>query len=210
MESSPVTFRYRVDNYAVVQLLTNLDISIGDTIAISDVGDGFDDETALVVALPPYQYTGTNTAGQLLYNNRVPMPLQVLYKNTGNDVVLGAVDPFGLVEWDNSCTWIDGQDIAAWLNITYLSEEDFLDQCAASANEFCWRRRQEAGYTDSLTTVPNGSVQLGTIQYGGALYRQRGSIDQFASFSDMGSQIPVTGLSPIIKQLLGVPRPALA
>lgn len=210
MESSAVTFRYRVDNYAVVQLLTNVDISVGDTVDISGVGDGFDDAAALVVALPPYQYTGTNTAGQLQYNNRVPMLLQVLYKNTGANATLAAVDPYGLLEWDNSCTWVDGQDIADWLHITYASDQDFLDQCAAAANEFCWRRRQEAGYTDSLTTVPNGSVQLGTVQMGGALYRARGSVEQFASFSEFGAVTAVTGLSPIIKQLLGIPRPALA
>ena len=52
--------------------------------------------------------------------------------------------------------------------------------CASAANAFCYRRRQEAGYVDSLTTSPSGDVTLGTIQYGGALYRQRGSIDVFA------------------------------
>jgi hypothetical protein len=39
--------------------------------------------------------------------------------------------------------------------------------------------------------------------YGGALYRQRGAIDQFASFTEMGTA-PVVGLSPVIKQLLGL------
>jgi hypothetical protein len=45
--------------------------------------------------------------------------------------------------------------------------------------------------------------------YAGALYRQRGAIDQFASFSDMGTAT-VSGLSPLIKQLAGIPRPAVA
>jgi hypothetical protein len=45
--------------------------------------------------------------------------------------------------------------------------------------------------------------------YGGALYRQRGSIDQFASFDPM-STASVVGLSPIIKQLLGIDRPQVA
>ena len=43
----------------------------------------------------------------------------------------------------------------------------------------------------------------------GAYYRQRGSIDQFSSFSEMGTA-PVVGLSPIIKQLLGNQRPQVA
>jgi hypothetical protein len=38
------------------------------------------------------------------------------------------------------------------------------------------------------------------------LYRQRGSIDIYASFTDAGSG-PVTGLSGVIKQLLGIDRP---
>jgi hypothetical protein len=57
--------------------------------------------------------------------------------------------------------------------------------------------------------VPSGDVKLGTIQYGGMLYRQRGSIDSFAQF-DTNAMNPVTGLSGVIKQLLGVDRPQVA
>ncbi len=60
-----------------------------------------------------------------------------------------------------------------------------------------------------MTTSPSGDVTLGTIMYGGALYRQRGSIDTFASFTEMGTA-PTTGLSPLIKQLLGIDRPQVA
>jgi hypothetical protein len=45
--------------------------------------------------------------------------------------------------------------------------------------------------------------------YAGALYRQRGAIDQFASFDGMSTAM-VTGLAPIIKQLLGIDRPQVA
>jgi hypothetical protein len=41
------------------------------------------------------------------------------------------------------------------------------------------------------------------------LYRQRGSIDSFASFDGMGGG-PVTGLNGVIKQLLGIDRPQVA
>jgi len=57
--------------------------------------------------------------------------------------------------------------------------------------------------------VPSQDVKLGTIMYGGALYRQRGSIDQFASFDQMGTT-SVVGLAPIVKQLLGIDRPQVA
>jgi hypothetical protein len=90
-----------------------------------------------------------------------------------------------------------------------VDETAFLTQCANSANNFIFRRRQESGYTDSLTTVPSGDVELATIMMGGSIYRQRGAIDQFASFSDMGNAT-ISGLSPLIKQLAGIPRPAVA
>jgi hypothetical protein len=93
--------------------------------------------------------------------------------------------------------------------VATVADQTFLTQCAAAANAFCYRRRQEAGYVDSLTNVPNGSVKLGTIQYGGMLYRQRGSIDDFASFNQTGATA-VTGLSGVIKQLLGIDRPQVA
>ena len=67
----------------------------------------------------------------------------------------------------------------------------------------------EGGYVDSLTTVPSQDVKLGTIMYGGALYRQRGSMDSFASFQSMGTA-PVMGLNGMIRQLLGIDRPQVA
>jgi hypothetical protein len=45
--------------------------------------------------------------------------------------------------------------------------------------------------------------------YGGALYRQRGGISDFASFDGM-QQGSTNGLSPLVKQLLGVDRPQVA
>jgi hypothetical protein len=45
--------------------------------------------------------------------------------------------------------------------------------------------------------------------YGGALYRQRGSVDTFASFNEMGSAPPMA-LSAIVQQLLGISRPQVA
>jgi hypothetical protein len=98
-----------------------------------------------------------------------------------------------------------------WLGIGTASALDaaFLTSCASAANQFCYRRRQEANYFDSLSTSPSGDVTLGTIMYGGALYRQRGSVDSFASFDNMQSAPPVA-LSGMVKQLLGIDRPAVA
>jgi len=66
-----------------------------------------------------------------------------------------------------------------------------------------------AGGNAVNATSPSADVTLGTIMYGGMLYRQRGSIDSFASFGD-GGAVSVTGLSGVIKQLLGIDRPQVA
>jgi hypothetical protein len=110
-----------------------------------------------------------------------------------------------------TATWITAQDLYDYLGIGVAtqSDADYLTICAAASSQFCWRRRVESGYVDSLTTVPSQDVKLGTIMYGSAMYRARGSVETFASFQDMGVS-PVTGLNGIIRQLLGIDRPQVA
>jgi hypothetical protein len=85
-----------------------------------------------------------------------------------------------------------------------------LTQATSAGNAFCYRRRQEAGYFDSLTTSPGGDATLGTLMYSSALWRARGSVqDTFATFDGMGGG-NVTAMTPVIKQLLGIDRPAAA
>lgn len=208
MATYTVTNKYLVDNYAVLQLLTPNEIAVGQSITVAGVDATFNG-TVSVVALPQYLFLGTDTQGDLLYDYQVPIQNQVLYAKTADDVERVAAS--GTITYTPVCTWITAANIEDWLGIGTATAADttFLTQCAAAANAFCYRRRQEAGYVDSLTTSPSGDVTLGTIQYGGALYRQRGSIDVFASFTEMGTA-PTTGLSPIIKQLLGISRPQVA
>ena len=208
MATYTVTNKYLVDNYAVLQLLTPNEIAVGQSITVAGVDATFNG-SASVVALPQYLFLGTDTQGDLLYDYQVPIQNQVLYAKTADDVERVAAS--GTITYTPVCTWITAANIEDWLGIGIATAADttFLTQCAAAANAFCYRRRQEAGYIDSLTTSPSGDVTLGTIQYGGALYRQRGSIDVFASFTEMGTA-PTTGLSPIIKQLLGISRPQVA
>lgn len=208
MATYTVTNKYLVDNYAVLQLLTPNEIAVGQSITVAGVDATFNG-TASVVAIPQHLFIGVDTQGDLLYDYQIPIQNQVLYAKTADDVERTAAS--GTVAYNPVCTWITAGNIEDWLGIGTATAADttFLTQCAAAANAFCYRRRQEAGYVDSLTTSPSGDVTLGTIQYGGALYRQRGSIDTFASFSEMGTA-PTTGLSPIIKQLLGISRPQVA
>ena len=195
-----ITNKQLLDNYAVITLLAMHEINIGDQITIAGVGAPFNG-TFTVWDLPEYEFIGVNEQGEFLYNGANPIQWQILYPCTGDNVDLVASG--GTVTHTPVCTWIDGQDIADWVGITYASDATFLDACAGAANQFCYRRRAESGNFDSLTVVPGSDVQMGTVMYGGALYRQRGSIDQFASFTEMGTA-PVVGLSPVIKQLLGL------
>lgn len=206
-----VTFKQRVDNYGVVQTLTNTPIEVGQSITLTGVGDGLDG-TFVVLAQPPHQFVGVDTQGNLLFDLEFEYPNQLLFYDAGDDVDRVSIIPPGTCTWNPTCTWITAQQILDWLGISVATAGDqaFVTQCAAAANAFCYRRRQEAGYLqDSLTTSPSADVTLGTIQYGGMLYRQRGSISSYAEFDQVAAN-PVTGLSGVIKQLLGVDRPQVA
>ena len=203
-----VTNKMLLDNYAVLTVLLPFDGEVGSTITVAGVDATFNG-TFTVWALPQYEFIGVDDQGELLYNGANPVPNQILYAKTAANVLLQAAS--GTVTYTPTCTWITGQDVADWVGVVYASDQTFLDQCAAASNQFCWRRRQESNkLQDSLTTVPSGDVKLGTIMYGGALYRSKGSVDAFAGFNEMGGALPVVGLSPIIKQLLEIGAHAVA
>ena len=203
-----VTQKYLIDNYAVVQLLTDAEIELGASVVIAGV-DGTFNGTYTVRALPQYLYVGIDTEGDLLYDVNIPIANQVLFAKTADDV--GRTAASGTLTITQTCTWVTAANLEDWIGIGTATAADaaFLTVCAAAASQFCWRRRMEAGYVDSLTTVPSQDVFLGTQMYGGALYRQRGSVDQFASFQNMGVT-PVMGLNGMIRQLLGIDRPQVA
>jgi hypothetical protein len=208
MAAYSVVQKYLIDDYAVLVLATPSELEVGASIVVAGVDATFNGSYT-VRALPTTLFTGVDEQGDLEFDPDVILPNQVLYAKTADDVQRVAAT--GTVTYSPTCTWIDADDIEDWLGIGTATAGDaaFLTICASAASQFAWRRRQEAGYVDSLTTVPSQDVKLGTIMYGGALYRQRGSLDSLSSFSDMGVA-PVNGLSPLIKQLLGIDRPAVA
>ena len=205
-----IIFAELLDNYAVVQTLTNPEIQAGESIVVASVSATFNG-TQTVYAMPQYKFIGVDTEGDLLFDYNLPIPNQVLYYFAGTDTERYAVIPQGTLTHTQTCTWINGSAVATWLGIALagVDETAFLTQCANAANNFIYLRRQESGYTDALATSPGTQVTLATTMYAGALYRQRGAIDTFASFSDMGTAV-ASGLSPLIKQLAGIPRPAVA
>ena len=203
-----VTFKQLLDGYAVLQTLTPNELEVGRSITVAGVGAPFNG-TFTIYALPQYEYVGLNGEGDPLYNVDIAVPNQVLFAAAGDDVDRTAAT--GTITFTPTCTWITAGQIEDWLGIGTATAADtaFLTVCASAVNAMAFRRRVEAGYFDSLTTSPSGDVTLGTIMWGGALYRARGSIDVFASFNEMGTA-PTIGLSPMIKQLLGIDRPQVA
>jgi len=55
----------------------------------------------------------------------------------------------------------------------------------------------------------NFNVFVFVLPFGGFFYRQRGAVTDFASFDGLAAGASV-GLSPAIKMLLGIPKPAVA
>jgi hypothetical protein len=210
MATYSVTNKYLIDNYAVLQLLTPSEIAVGQSITVAGVDATFNG-TYTVRALPQYLYIGVDNQGDLLYDYQLPIADQVLYAKTASDV--DRVAASGTVSYDPVCTWVTAAQVMSYLGITITNPSDdytLLTQSVSAGNQFAYRRRQESGYIDSLTTSPGGDATLGTLMYCAALWRSRGSIEAtFATFDGMGSA-PQQSLTPIVKQLLGIPRPAVA
>ena len=210
MATYTVTFKQLLDNYAVLQTLTDTEIEVGQSITVSAVGAPFNG-TFVVYAMPKYEYIGIDTEGDLLFNSNVSIPNQVLFACTGVDV--GRIASAGTITYTQDCTWVSIAQLVTYLGVDIVNPSDdytLATQARNAANDFCYRRRQESGYFDSLTTSPGHDVTLGTLMYAAALWRSRGSVqDTFATFDGMGSA-PVSAMTPMIKQLLGIDRPQVA
>ena len=206
-----VIFKQLIDNYAVVQTLTNSEIAVGQTITVAGVATGFNGSHE-VFACPQYLYLGTDAQGDLRFNSLMPIPNQVMFQLEADNVT--RIDCTGTITYTQVCTWITAAQLETYLGIDMTDPSDdytLLVQSTSAANAFCWRRRQEAGYTgDSLSTSPGGDITLGVLMYAAALWRTRGSIqDTFATFDGMGSA-GTQAMTPVIKQLLGINRPQVA
>lgn len=202
----------RLDNYAIVQTLTDTPIEPGQQITLAGLGHGLNG-THTVLFCPQYLYIGTDsTTGEWFYDINVPVANQVMFYDEAANVEWSTAVPTGTLTWTQTCTWVTNAMVEEWLGISVATANDtaFITKCVSAANAFAYRRRVESGYLeDSLTTSPGGDVTLGTIMYAALLYRERGSADSFASFDAMGT-IPVPSALGRILQLLGVGRPQVA
>ena len=210
MATYSVTNKYLVSNYAVLELLTPADLELGSAIVVADVDSTFNGSYT-IRALPQYLFIGVDQEGDLLFDPLVPIANQVLYAKTAGNVERTAAS--GTVSYAPVCSWVNVSQVMSYLGVTIADPSDdytLFTQSTSAGNQFCWRRRQEAGYVDSLTVSPGGDATLGALMYCAALWRSRGSIEStYATFDQMGSA-PQQSLTPVVKQLLGIPRPAVA
>lgn len=203
-----LAFHTRLDNYAILQTFVDTDIQPQDSVVIAGAEHGFS-ATATVLSTEPYEFIGVGPEGDLLFDYSVIMENQFIYANTGANYDRSVAT--GTVTFTQTCSWITSADVTSWLGIEVATANDtaFITVCVSAANSWAFRKRREAGYTDSLSTAPDGAAKLGTIMYAAMQYRSRGSVDSYASFDSMGMGTPTMSLGQIM-QLLGCGRPQVA
>ena len=210
MATYTVTHKQVTDNVAVVQLLEPLEFEVGQSITLAGIGAGWN-ATHKILALPEYYFTGVSTQGDYEYDTSRIIPNQVLFALTTDDLERAAAT--GTATYSITCTWIALGDLEDYLGFTFTNPSADLDvatMAVGAANAFAYRRRQEAGYWDSPTTVPGLDCKLAATQYAAILYRERGSTEAFASFDPLATGGPVTGNYGQILRLLGVGKPQVA
>jgi hypothetical protein len=209
MATYTITNTQVVDNVGVVATLTPTPVEVGDSITISGLAGW--NATYVVTAVPQYLFTGVDQFGDYLYDTATIIPNQIAFaKTAANQARTPAT---GTLTYTVTPTWISVGDVEDWLGFTIASpsgDYDLLTLATAASNYWCWNRRREAGYSDSITTVPNNSAKLAAVMYAGYLYRMRGSIDQYASFDPLATGAPVGGSFGDILRLLGCNRPQVA
>lgn len=210
MATYRVTHKQRVDGFACLETLVNFELSVGKTITVASVDATFNG-SHVVLALPAFAFVGVSSEGDLVLDYNERRLNQIVFANAGDDLAREYTST-GTVAYSPTVTWIADADVLAWLGITVATAGDaaFITVCTTAANQFCYRRRREAGYFDLSNTAPSGDVKLGTIMYAGALYRARGSLgDTFSQFDGMGNA-PIIAMPAMVRQLLGVDRPQIA
>jgi hypothetical protein len=206
-----ITHGFHFDDVSAVQTLTPSEVQPGDSIVVAGAGAKFNG-TFTVISVEEWEYIGKDQQGYLEFNYDVPKLNQVLYAVTGqaDDEEYAALA--GTLTFIESITWTTSALVLSWLGIDVATANDtaFVAKCVSAANAWCFRKRREAGYTDSQSTVPSPDVELGTTMYAATLYRERGtSGDAYGAFDGMGNLAQPVTLHRIM-QLLGCGRAQVA
>ena len=211
MATYTITHKQVISNVATVQVLQHPEFEVGQSITLSGMGAPFNG-THVILALPEYYFTGVSEQGDYEYDYARIIQNQIQFALTTADVERVAAT--GSLTYSVTCTWINIGQLESYLGITFNNPSDDYDRAVfavGAANQFAYRRRQEAGYWDSSASVsPGADVTLGTIMYASTLYREAGSVDQFASFDPMATGAMVGGSFGQILRLLGCNRPQVA
>ena len=165
-----------------------------------------DDVTGLVVGynlrvsgvLAAGTYNGQHAITAINATNRTVSYVVGAHNHAGADTIGQA---------DVPVTWADTDDVE--LFIGNAGDADWLELCTIAANEWCYDRRKAASYVDYPHVSPTPRATEAVCLYAGSLYRERGSVESFASFMENPITPPVGTLGRI-KQLLGIERPAVA
>ena len=202
------------DNVAVVASLTTTPLEVGNSVTLS----GFTGTLAAlngartITAIPQFLFLGTDNEGDYVYDYKIRIQNQFAFALTNDNIA--RTPATATITFTPTCTWVTVADVEDWLGFTVTnpsSDYDLLVMAVAAGNQFCWRRRQEAGYFDSLTTVPSGDVKLGAVIYCGYLYRMRGSAtENYAAYDPLAVSGPVGGSFIEVLRLLGINRPQIA
>lgn len=114
-------------------------------------------------------------------------------------------------ELDVTPTWCDANDVEGFLGVSPAAAEDvaWLDFAVAAGNDWAYDRRQSAGYSDLIGSVPSQRAKVGTIMKAAEIYRQRGSFGSYQQYSEMDA-IGAIGANTELLKMLGIPRPAIA
>lgn len=210
MSVSQIVYAARVDNFAAVQTLTLAEVQPGDTVTVAGVVDTTFNGTVTVISIEPYELVRVDEYGILEFDYDVSKPNQIIYADTGANVVYDTAT--GTVTYTVSVTWTTSALVLSWLGIDVATANDtaFVAKCVSASNYWCFRKRREAGYTDAQGTVPSPDVELGATMYAATLYRERGtSGDQYGGFDGMGN-LPMPVTLHRIMQLLGCGRAQVA
>lgn len=212
MSTFIVTHQQITDNVAVVQTLESTDILVGQEITLSGC-DASINGVHTVFQIPIYYFTGVDSTGDYMFNDQILFKNQILFQLVDDNIQRSAVDPVGSLQWTTptECEWCDVADLTEFLGIAGATANDtaFMTTSVNAANAYCFKRRSQAGYKDDLVNVPDAAVLSGVVLMAASLYRERGSIDSFASFQDMTISAPVASMGRI-NSLLGIKRAQVA
>jgi hypothetical protein len=167
------------------------------TLTLSDVDNLYKGDTVFLNGISTGGFSGSHVLTGVNVTNKT-----VTYAHGNTTSNLGAVQG----QLEARPQWVEASDVLEWLGIDVATANDnaYVETCVLASNEWCFRKRQEAGYlSDRTAFFPSADVHLGAVNYAAMQYRNRGAIDGFASFDSFGGGTPTMSLGQIMA-LLGV------